>query len=239
MSKKNETLRVLLLGDVILILMISILVFTSLCAFNFFTSFTPNHLILNTVIALSSFYASLCIMALFIPKLKPGTYPLKDPRVSIWFLGFIFARIWNYQLIRHPIFSIALLRIIFLKCLGSKISAGTTLSSDAAIFDPYLIEVEEGSTIGMGTYIVPHYVAKGNLVLAPIKIGKNVMVGAWTRVSPGVTIGDRTTLDAGVAIVPHVNIPKDCKIQIGAVIDRATILTEGCTIEAYFTSSKK
>ncbi len=237
--KKNEARNKLLTGDLVLLIMVIILGLITYYLLKAFMYFLPNYLIISVVMGLISFYISLCLTALAMPKLKPGTYPLRDPRVSIWFIGYIFSRIWNYELIRHPIFAFAFLRIVFFKCLGSKISSDTILSLDSAISDPYLIEIEDGCTVGMGTYLVPHYIAKGNLVLSPIKIGKNVMVGAWSRIGPGVTIGDNTSLDVDVSLLPHVSIPKDCKIQIGAILDRSVPLTEGCIIPPYFLNSKK
>jgi acetyltransferase-like isoleucine patch superfamily enzyme len=45
-------------------------------------------------------------------------------------------------------------------------------------------------------------------VIAPIKVGNNVFIGAGTKILPGVTIGDNVIIGAGALVTK--NIPSNC-----------------------------
>ena len=72
-----------------------------------------------------------------------------------------------------------------------------------------------GVTIGDGTLIGhnvvlatlnhhPDPACRGDLIPAPIRIGKNVWIGSNSTILPGVTIGDNAVIAAGAAVAKDV-----------------------------------
>jgi acetyltransferase-like isoleucine patch superfamily enzyme len=64
------------------------------------------------------------------------------------------------------------------------------------IFFPELIEIGDNTLIGTNTMILTHEFLRESWRKGPVKIGKNVMIGAMTLVLPGVTIGDGAVVAA-------------------------------------------
>lgn len=92
--------------------------------------------------------------------------------------------------------------LLFYKWMGMKIGRGTQINS-TAISDPSLIELGEKVTIGGGAVICAHYGMAGFLIIAPVKIGDNAVVGLRAIVMGGVEIG------AGAKVLPNsVVLPK-------------------------------
>ena len=59
-----------------------------------------------------------------------------------------------------------------------------------------MISVGDNTVIGNMTSILAHEFLVHEWRKGPVKIGKNVMIGAMTLVLPGVTIGDGATIAA-------------------------------------------
>ncbi len=94
----------------------------------------------------------------------------------------------------------------------------TTIGKDVFINSCCQFQDQGGITIGDGTLIGPKTVIatlnhgkkpeeRTSLFPAPVKIGKNVWIGASVVILPGVTIGDNAIIGAG-AVVVH-DVPKD------------------------------
>ncbi len=80
---------------------------------------------------------------------------------------------------------------------GIKIGKNVSIfGSNLDIFFPELIEIGDGSIIGMLTSLITHEFLHDSWRNGPIKIGKNVTIGAMTLILPGVTIGDGATVAA-------------------------------------------
>ncbi len=78
--------------------------------------------------------------------------------------------------------------------VGEHVSAGLGATLD--IFFPQLIQLGENSIIGYNTVILAHEFLIDELRTGPVKIGKNVMIGANVTILPGVEIGDGATVSA-------------------------------------------
>lgn len=85
-----------------------------------------------------------------------------------------------------------------LRAIGAKIGDNVAFSESADIdfFFPDLIEIGDNTVIGFQTLILAHEFLVGEFRKAPVKIGKNVLVGARCIVLPGVEIGDGATVSA-------------------------------------------
>jgi len=232
--KNNNQFKNLIIGDIIFALMISYLVLgTYLIMVYLDLEMFP----LKVLMSFAIFYILLCLLALSIPKVIPGSYSLSSNETKKWFIGFIFSRIWHYPFIQYPIFNSVILRTLFLKSLGCKIPFSCAMSSDISIYDPHLIEIGESSIIGMKSTFIPHYIAKNQLVLGEIKIGKNTLIGAASEIGANVTIEDLVRLDIKVTCFPGTIIPSKAHIKPYCILD-SSIPIESEQVIPPFTQSK-
>lgn len=94
----------------------------------------------------------------------------------------------------------------YYRALGCKIGKDCFVSSDR-INDPYLVTIGDNSIIGSKVIITPHIAEKNDLVLSPVTIGNNCLIGLGAQINPGCVIGDGSVI-ASRAIVPkYTNIP--------------------------------
>ena len=68
------------------------------------------------------------------------------------------------------------IKSLFLKMIGCKIGKNVALSADEWIFDPYVTEIDDNTTIGARSIILGH-LGERHLIIKKVKIGKNVLIG--------------------------------------------------------------
>jgi len=183
-------------------------------------------------------FITLCLMGFILPKPKPGAHSMDSKDATFWFINFQFSRIWGYPPIKHFIFSIGILRTIFLRCCGAKVSLAHAFSSYAHLHDPYFLTIKKGSTVGMHASLVSHFINKGKLVLGPISIGENSLVGAWSKVGPSCEIGDEAFISAEVNICPGATVPNNFKVGRASEITRKDKLEAGGSVPDFYKYSK-
>jgi acetyltransferase-like isoleucine patch superfamily enzyme len=86
-------------------------------------------------------------------------------------------------------------KIMFLKMIGCKIGKNVVLAGDEWIFDPYVTEIGDNTTIG-GRSIITGHIGEGHLIVKKIRIGKNCLIGGECFIMPGVTIEDNVIVGA-------------------------------------------
>lgn len=84
----------------------------------------------------------------------------------------------------------------FLKAMGMKIGRHAFINTEL-ISDPRFIEVGDDAALGGSVRIFAHYGGGGNLVIAPVKIGRRATLGAGACVMGDVEVGD------GAVVLPH------------------------------------
>ena len=87
------------------------------------------------------------------------------------------------------------IKVLFLKMIGCKIGKNVALSGDEWIFDPYVTEIGDNTTIGARSIISGH-IGERHLIIKKVKIGKNVLIGGDCFIMPGVVIEDNVILGA-------------------------------------------
>lgn len=92
-------------------------------------------------------------------------------------------------------FSLSPMKVLFLKLIGCKIGKNVVLGGDEWIFDPYVTEIGNNTTIG-GRSLVTGHVGEGHLIIKKIKIGNNCLIGGDCFIMPGVIIEDNVVLGA-------------------------------------------
>ncbi len=75
------------------------------------------------------------------------------------------------------------------------------------IRDHPLIHCGDHATIGQNSVVTAHAITHDEIVLKPIKIGNNAVVGINCVVMPGVTLGDNAVLAPGAVALMDTHIP--------------------------------
>ena len=107
------------------------------------------------------------------------------------------------------------IKVLFLKMIGCKIGKNVVLAADEWIFDPYVIEIGDNSTIGARSMILGHIGEEARLYVKKVKIGNNCLIGGDCFIMPGVTIEDNVVLGARSLVLKD-QVLKKGKIYAGA-----------------------
>ena len=118
--------------------------------------------------------------------IKPGRYRTESLTMIRWLL-------YNglYHLAGTTILSfvpMGFLTTTFFRIIGAKIGKNAGINT-WVLNDAYLLEIGDNVVIGGKTDISCHTFEKGYLILQPVKIGDNTLIGQGCYISPGVTIG--------------------------------------------------
>ncbi len=97
----------------------------------------------------------------------------------------------------------------YLRLSGARLGRRVYVNS-LAISDYNLLEFGDGVVIGADAHIAGHTVERGTVKTAPVRLGRNVLIGIGTVVDVGVEAGD----DCHVAALSFV--PKYMKLEAGA-----------------------
>jgi hypothetical protein len=87
------------------------------------------------------------------------------------------------------------LKVLFLKMIGCKIGKNVVLAGDEWIFDPYVTEIGDNTTIGARSIITGH-IGEGRMIVKKIRIGNKCLIGGDCFIMPGVVIEDNVVVGA-------------------------------------------
>lgn len=131
---------------------------------------------------------------------KPGSYAQLSWTMIRWL---ILSGIYNFacstilpQILVSPLLN------TFFTLVGCKIGKNVRINTPF-LNDAYLLEIGENSMIGGKATLSCHIFEGGRLILKPIKIGRNCLVGAHAYVHPGLVMEDNSVV--GV----YAMVPKD------------------------------
>jgi non-ribosomal peptide synthetase-like protein len=120
---------------------------------------------------------------LLIGRFRPGRYKL-------W--GWYYCRWWiaRKAVEMAPLDQLAgsPLMTLYLRLLGARIGKGCHIGT-AKLWQPELVEIGDGASIGYGVEIQPWLVADGWLYLEPIRIGAGAFIGTNAVLMPGSVVG--------------------------------------------------
>lgn len=107
--------------------------------------------------------------------------------------------VWNFVWIYLAKYSPSLaLKRILLRLAGIKVGPFVSIGL-AVVFDvfyPEEIEIGQNSIIGYNSVVLAHEFMVDEWRKGPVRIGKNVSIGANVTILPGVEIGDGATVSA-------------------------------------------
>lgn len=136
--------------------------------------------------------------------LKPGRHKLTSLQAFRWASASSL-----YMLVKFTVgdfFMITPLGTLYLKVLGAKIGKNVMINSKY-LHDHGLLEIGEGSLIGGDAVLSAHVAEGGNILLAPIKLGKHVLISQKAVLMPGVEVGDNSIVAAGAIVLKDTKIP--------------------------------
>ena len=142
----------------------------------------------------SMMVSSTVFIRLFRVRYKEGEYgtTIKE-KISFKFILSYALYFPTYKVI--DFLNISPIKVLFLKMIGCKIGKNVVLAGDEWIFDPYVTEIGDNTTIG-GRSIITGHIGEGHLIIKKIIIGKNVLVGGECFIMPGVIIEDNVIVGA-------------------------------------------
>jgi acetyltransferase-like isoleucine patch superfamily enzyme len=125
-------------------------------------------------------------------QLTPGEYDItiKD---TVFFRYILYFALYRPSLKLIGILPLLPLRTRFLKLVGLKMGKSSVVTGSELIQDPTVIEIGEHTIIGGFSMILGH-VGEKKLVIKPVKIGNNCLIGGRSIIMPGAIIEDDVIL---------------------------------------------
>ena len=105
------------------------------------------------------------------------------------------------------------LRVRLLRLAGLVMGKTSVLAGSELIHDPYMVEIGENTLIGGYSWILGH-IAKEKLILKPVRIGDNCLIGGRAIIMPGAVIEDDVTVGLQ-ALVLEDQVLKAGKTYVG------------------------
>jgi acetyltransferase-like isoleucine patch superfamily enzyme len=161
------------------------------------------------------FFTGLLVMSLAIRCLslavKPGRHGVFAATTVAWMvLNSIHTIAFRFIL---PLVPAGYFSTMYFRIAGCRIGKGVWLTT-AALLDPYLISIGDGTVIGGDATLTAHIFANGELFLAPIRIGRDCQIGAQALLCPGVTVGDRAVVGIRTVLRTGRRIPAGAHVTI-------------------------
>jgi hypothetical protein len=151
----------------------------------------------------------MCVRA-FSLAVRPGTYAAFSATTLFWMmLNSIHTLAFRMVL---PVIPGGLLANTYFRLVGCRIGKDVRLTT-AQLLDPYLISIGDGTMVGGDAVITAHLFQNGQLILAPILIGRDCQIGAHAMICPGATIGDRATVGIKAFVRKGISVPPDAHVE--------------------------
>jgi len=165
------------------------------------------------VFFLSELIVSGSIVRLFNIRYLPGLYSY-SPLEKNAFKWVVMCVLYTPMRRLLEMFPVGRIKNVYLRLLGMKVGKNTLVGG--AIQDPCITEIGENTTMGEYAVIYGHIhdTKEGTILIAPVKIGKDCVIGAGAILMPGVVVKDGVTIAAG-AVVPKNQVLKKGKIYAG------------------------
>jgi acetyltransferase-like isoleucine patch superfamily enzyme len=152
-----------------------------------------------------SFIATIFILRMCLPKLKPGRYKREiNKNVISWFCHFALGRAAKLSGLIRFLQAFNITKFLYWRALGAKVSFFITCSYDIDFVDCPLISIGKNVTLGSATNISCHSDIGGCLILGPVVIEDNVFISMSNVIGPNTTIKNGAWIGFGNALVNQV-----------------------------------
>lgn len=160
-------------------------------------AFAPGWIWKTVGLTLTVYFLPLaCVrLATAIRPLQPGRIPVGSAAYYVWWFSFCAQNLYA----RFPALEEALRCIpgcysLWLRLWGAKIGKLTYWSAGVRIYDRAFVKVGDHCRFGLGVRIAPHVHVEDDLLLAPVEIEDNVVVGAYSLLVAGTVLkADQST----------------------------------------------
>jgi acetyltransferase-like isoleucine patch superfamily enzyme len=123
--------------------------------------------------------------------IKPGRYSVQSFTVLRWLVYSGIYHIAGKTILDY--LPMSFLGVLFFQIVGAKIGKNSAINT-WYLNDAFLMEIGDNVVIGGKSDISCHTFEKGCLLLQPVKIGSDTLIGQQCYISPGVTIGKRCVI---------------------------------------------
>lgn len=135
--------------------------------------------------------------------IAPGRYPLWGTTyLRMWALDTVLALAPVHTLSGSPLLA------PYLRLLGARIGRGCHLGTGGFVL-PAMVRIDDGAALGYGVQVRPWAVRDGWVVVAPVVVGADAVVGSSSVLEPGATVGRCAVLAAHSSVVGEHSVPAD------------------------------
>jgi acetyltransferase-like isoleucine patch superfamily enzyme len=138
------------------------------------------------------------------PWVRPGRGQSHSNRFIPWYLFNALAYLVRYTFLEF--ITPTPFNLWYFRAMGMKVGRKVVINS-SNITDAPLITLEDGVTIGGSAVILAHYGMSGYLILAPVVIRRNAVIGLHAKIMAGVEIGEGAKIMPGSVVMPKTVVP--------------------------------
>ncbi len=172
-------------------------------------------IILSPLSLVLSFIFIVGILKTFIPKLKRGVTKVGlNKNFIAWYLNLGLERSIRVSQIQELILSFSIFKFLYWKAMRANIAFGINSSVYVNLIDLSLITIEEGCTIGDRVTISCHTLTKDALILRPVTVKKNSLIGTHSKLYLGTEIGENSMI-GGNNVLFKKKFPDNSKVSPG------------------------
>ncbi len=166
-----------------------------------------------------------------LPASTPGTFRLPGDAGSVRWALKGWAPSLYLTLFQPLTFTSCFFQRFALRAFGAQLDSGAWLTSRTIVREPHHVRVGARSLIGEYAHLICSYQPRpGILIVAPVSIGDDSLVGGYSHVAPGATVGSRCIIEHGVGIGARTTVGDDSRIGAGTTIYNAVRIGRGVTI---------
>lgn len=145
-----------------------------------------------------TFILTIFIIRLILPRLEAGVYKTNfNKGFFAWYSHSMLTRSARCFGLQYLIHSTATMRWLYWRALGANVPFNMNTSYKITIHDAAVITILPGTTLAEDVEISGHLVRGDKVLVAPVKIGRNVFIGRETYVGPRTKIGDGAWIGMG------------------------------------------
>ena len=165
------------------------------------------HLLLDVAVFLFSYGLYTALLLKILRSVRPypvGSFSMHSQAFTYWKLVAVLMDLAEKML--HPFTTVFTQSLVY-SMFGAHVGKHTAIAG--IIRDHPLIYLGEHVTVGQNSVITAHAITRDEILLMPVKIGNNAVIGINSVVMPGVTIGDNAVLAPGAVATSNTNIPEN------------------------------
>ncbi len=158
------------------------------------------------------FIATVALLRLLIPPLRPGKHQVGPNRDCLaWYFHLALGRAIRLGLLQELVHAFFLSKFLYWRAMGARIPFGLQSSMHVGLTDLSLITIGPGCRLGDRVEIICHLAVGNEIIIGPVRIGRDTAIGARSVIGPYTQIGDNCDIGMG-------NLLSKTRIGNGAVI---------------------